>query len=66
MCKRRVDLRLTDYGNSLVSIQNINGMSFRFQGPIERCEDECPVCLEDYEIDQPEVCRLPCVVKFKI
>ena len=34
-------------------------MSFRYQGLPEDFEDKCPVCLEDYEIDQ-EVCRLPC------
>ena len=53
--------RIDDYVNSKVSVEHINEMSFRFQGPIEGFEDKtsCPVCLEDYGMDQ-EICRLPC------
>ena len=53
--------RIRDYCNEEISVENINQMSFRFQGSIENCEDEksCAVCLNDYETDQ-EVCRLPC------
>ena len=53
--------RMNDYLDLKVSVEHINEMSFTFRGPIEGFEDEtsCPVCLEDYEMDQ-EVCRLPC------
>ena len=53
--------RIKDYCNKEISDENINQMSFRFQGSIEDHEDEksCSVCLNDYETDQ-EVCRLPC------
>ena len=56
-----IEQRIKDYFNSEISVENINQMSFRFQGSIEDCEDEksCSVCLNDYEKDQ-EVCRLPC------
>ena len=56
-----IEQRIKDYCNSEISVENINQMSFRFQGSIEDCEDEksCSVCLNDYETDQ-EVCRLPC------
>ena len=56
-----IKIRNKDYYKKIISAENINQMSFRFEGSIEDNEDEekCPVCLYDYETDQ-EVCRLPC------
>ena len=56
-----IQQRIEDYYNFEISVENINQMSFRFQGSIKDCEDEksCSVCLNDYKTDQ-EVCRLPC------
>ena len=59
--KDYIQRRIKDYCNKEVSDENINQMSFRFQGSIEDHEDEksCAICLNDYKTDQ-EVCRLPC------
>ena len=56
-----IEQRTFDYCISKISTENVNAMSFRYQGFTEEFEDveACPVCLAGYEIDQ-EVCRLPC------
>ena len=55
-----IQQRNTDYGNSEISADNIDEMSFRFQrvGVNEEVET-CPICLDDYETGQ-EVCCFPC------
>ena len=59
--KEYIEQRIEDYCDEKISAENINQMSFKFQGSIEGYEDEisCTVCLSDYKTDQ-EVCRLPC------
>ena len=59
--KEYIEQRIDDYCDEEISAENINQMSFKFQGSIEGYEDEksCTVCLSDYETNQ-EVCRLPC------
>ena len=59
--KAYIEQRCVDYCESKISTENINEMSFRYQGVTEDVKDKetCPLCIEDYKIDQ-EVCRLPC------
>ena len=56
-----IEQRIIDYCSAKISTENINEMSFRYQGFKNELGDveSCPLCLEDYKIDQ-EVCRLPC------
>ena len=56
-----IEQRTIDYCSAKISTENINEMSFRYQGFEKEVEDveNCPLCLEDFKKDQ-EVCRLPC------
>ena len=56
-----IDQRVIDYCDLKISTESINEMCFKYQGFTEELKDveTCPLCLEDYKIDQ-EVCCLPC------
>ena len=56
-----IEQRIIDYCSAKISTENINEMSFRYQGFKNELGDveSCPLCLEDYKTDQ-EVCRFPC------
>ena len=59
--REHVHRRIDNYCDSQVSVDRIDELSFKFNGPIENFEDKtsCGICFDDFENGQ-EICHLQC------